>query len=61
MQYISIQDEDGDSPLHGCIIQKRKQNQLIDIVYNAKNPDFSQSNKKGFNVLHLATLKDCRR
>ncbi|KAL4220974.1 E3 ubiquitin-protein ligase mib2 [Mactra antiquata] len=58
---VNIVDEDGDSPLHDCIIQKRRQNQLIDAVYNTGGPDFSLSNKKGFNVLQLAALKDCRR
>lgn len=58
---VNMQDEDGDSPMHDCIIQRRKQGNLIDAVFKSPKPDFKLSNKKGFNVLQWAALKDCRK
>uniref|UniRef100_A0A2R5LAE8 RING-type E3 ubiquitin transferase n=1 Tax=Ornithodoros turicata TaxID=34597 RepID=A0A2R5LAE8_9ACAR len=52
---INIQDSYGDTALHDAIAKENLE--IIDLLINVPEVDFSLKNKRGFNVLHHAALK----
>ncbi|XP_023209720.1 E3 ubiquitin-protein ligase MIB2-like [Centruroides sculpturatus] len=51
----NLQDSYGDSALHDAIGKENVE--IIDLLINVPEIDFSLKNKRGFNVLHHAALK----
>jgi len=52
---VNIQDKMGDTALHEAIA--KEDSELIDILCNVPEIDFSLSNRRGFNAMHYAALK----
>lgn len=52
---VNIQDTFGDTALHDAIGKENLE--IIDLLINVPEVDFSLKNKRGFNVLHHAALK----
>ncbi|KAM7312463.1 E3 ubiquitin-protein ligase MIB2 isoform X1 [Ixodes scapularis] len=52
---VNIQDSYGDTALHDAIGKDNLE--IIDLLINVPEVDFSLKNKRGFNVLHHAALK----
>ncbi|KAL5013169.1 hypothetical protein ScPMuIL_007439, partial [Solemya velum] len=57
---VTIKDVDGDTPMHDSISAKDGQPEIVQIVLNAKNANFTLENGKGFPVICWAALKDNR-
>ena len=47
--------------MHDCILQTKKQQQLLQDVLQASDADYTICNNKGFDILQWATLKNCIR
>ena len=52
--HVSLQDINGDTPLHGAIL--RKNDSIVDLLIKS-NADLTVCNKNSFNALQLATLR----
>ncbi|XP_061388024.1 E3 ubiquitin-protein ligase MIB2-like, partial [Musca vetustissima] len=52
---VNIQDSYGDTALHDAI--GKENSEVVEILCNAPNLDFTVKNNRGFNVLHHAALK----
>lgn len=52
---VSIQDSYGDTALHDAI--GKENTEVVELLCNAPNLDFTVKNNRGFNVLHHAALK----
>ncbi|KAK3588344.1 hypothetical protein CHS0354_040103 [Potamilus streckersoni] len=55
---VTIKDKDQDTPMHDAIIQKESQPDLVKFVLQSKTADYTITNRKGFNILHFATLRN---
>ncbi|XP_039281221.1 E3 ubiquitin-protein ligase MIB2 [Nilaparvata lugens] len=53
---VNIQDSYGDTPLHDAI-GKDNLSEIIELLCSVPSIDFSLYNKRGFNVLHQASIK----
>ncbi|RZF43243.1 hypothetical protein LSTR_LSTR016987 [Laodelphax striatellus] len=53
---VNIQDSYGDTPLHDAI-GKDNLSEIIELLCSVASIDFSLYNKRGFNVLHQASIK----
>lgn len=52
---VNIQDSYGDTALHDAI--GKENSEVVELLCNAPNLDFTVKNNRGFNVLHHAALK----
>lgn len=52
---VNIQDSYGDTALHDAI--GKENTEVVELLCNAPNLDFTVRNNRGFNVLHHASLK----
>lgn len=52
---VNIQDSYGDTALHDAIAKENTE--VVELLCNAPNLDFTVKNNRGFNVLHHASLK----
>lgn len=52
---VNIQDSYGDTALHDAI--GKENTEVVELLCNAPNLDFTVKNNRGFNVLHHAALK----
>lgn len=52
---VNIQDSYGDTALHDAI--GKENTEVVELLCNAPNLDFTMKNNRGFNVLHHAALK----
>lgn len=52
---VNIQDSYGDTALHDAI--GKENTEVVEMLCNAPNIDFTVRNNRGFNVLHHASLK----
>lgn len=52
---VNIQDSYGDTALHDAI--GKENTEVVELLCNAPNLDFTVKNHRGFNVLHHAALK----
>lgn len=52
---VNIQDSYGDTSLHDAI--GKENTEVVELLCNAPNLDFTMRNNRGFNVLHHASLK----
>lgn len=52
---VNIQDSYGDTALHDAI--GKENTEVVELLCNAPNLDFTMKNNRGFNVLHHASLK----
>lgn len=50
-----MQDSYGDTALHDAISKENLE--ILDLLINIPEIDFTLKNKRGFNVLHHAALK----
>ena len=52
---MSLQDLAGDTPLHDAI--SKEKNTIVDLILQSQVLDVTVCNRRGFNPLHLASLK----
>ncbi|KAL3862390.1 hypothetical protein ACJMK2_008359 [Sinanodonta woodiana] len=58
---VTTKDKQEDTPMHIAIIQNLEQPAIVELVLGSKTADFTITNKRGFNVLHFAALRNFRR